>query len=121
MKKATSSTRKSGFTLIEIVIVVAIIGLLAAIAVPGFQRARANSIEATKTANVKVVMNAYEMWANDNPDAVGTETVDLDTLQYIKGGLATVKISGVTWGGVPADAAAWSIVSPAQLKALMYP
>jgi len=56
-------THKSGFTLVEIMIVVAIIGLLAAIAIPNFVRARSSSQANACIANMKQIEGAKATWA----------------------------------------------------------
>ena len=57
------SSRKSGFTLVEIMIVVAIIGLLAAIAIPNFVKARTASQRNACIANLKQIDGAKATWA----------------------------------------------------------
>src|SRR5258708_39643203 len=61
MKIRTSN--KSGFTLVEIMIVVAIIGLLAAIAIPNFVRARTTSQQNACINNLRQVDGAKQQWA----------------------------------------------------------
>jgi len=56
-------TRKSGFTLVEIMIVVAIIALLAAIAIPNFVKARQSSQRTACIANLKQIEGAKATWA----------------------------------------------------------
>ena len=58
-----NTSHKSGFTLVEIMIVVAIIGLLAAIAIPNFVKARTNSQMNACIANMKQVDGAKATWA----------------------------------------------------------
>jgi prepilin-type N-terminal cleavage/methylation domain-containing protein len=80
--------RKSqgGFTLVEIMIVVAIIGLLAAIAVPGFIRARKRSQATAVLNDARVLDGAKDQYAIEN-NKTGSVSVAANMLQpYLKPG-----------------------------------
>src|SRR6266536_5823142 len=82
MKIRTS--KKSGFTLVEIMIVVAIIGLLAAIAIPNFVRARTTSQQNACINNLRQLDGAVQQYALENKLA-STASYTLTVLQpYIK-------------------------------------
>lgn len=60
------TSRRGGFTLVEIMIVVAIIGLLAAIAIPNFVKARSLSQQSACIENMRQIFGAKATWALEN-------------------------------------------------------
>jgi prepilin-type N-terminal cleavage/methylation domain-containing protein len=76
--------RKKGFTLVEIMIVVAIIGLLAAIAIPNFVRARTTAQTQACIANLKQIEGATQVWMLDTGGTVGNVTWAALVPNYIK-------------------------------------
>ncbi|MDB6029813.1 MAG: hypothetical protein JWM16_151 [Verrucomicrobiales bacterium] len=83
----TTLHKQAGFTLVEIMVVVAIIGLLGAIALPNYAKARTTSQMNACISNLKQVDGAKGVWALEQKKTITDTPVDTDvfgTTMYIK-------------------------------------
>jgi prepilin-type N-terminal cleavage/methylation domain-containing protein len=80
------SFKRGGFTLVEIMIVVAIIALLASIAVPNFLRARKRSQATRILEDLRVLDNALDQYAMETNKTTGQTANFTDLKNYIKTG-----------------------------------
>ena len=105
MRQKFNNTR-AGFTLVEIMIVVAIIALLAAIAVPNFIRARKRS-QATRILNeLRILNEAVDLYAIEHNKTTGNPFGWPDLQPYVKQGTPLYNQmfpTGINPGGNPLD------------------
>ena len=91
--KLTHRRHRDAFTLVEIMIVVAIIALLAAIAVPGFMRARKRSQASRVINDLRLIDNALDLYAIENNKSTGNPVNVVDWTRYMKVG-TTLYVTG---------------------------
>ena len=85
MKTALQSkSRRAGFTLVEIMIVVAIIALLAAIATPSFLRARTRTQATRILEDLRVLEYALDRWSIEKNKTLGDVATLSDLKPYLK-------------------------------------
>ena len=96
-----NKSHKAGFTLVEIMIVVAIIGLLAAIAIPNFVRARTTAQMNGCINNLRQIDGAKQQWALETKQLSTATPVETDIDPYLgrSGSAATVICPAAGAGG----------------------
>jgi len=80
----TITKKRSGFTLVEIMIVVAIIALLAAIAVPGFLRARKRAQASRILNDLRMIDSAVDQYAIETAKTTNAPVDVSDWTNYVK-------------------------------------
>ena len=99
------TVRQNGFTLVEIMIVVVIIGLLAALAIPNFSHARTNARRGTCINNMRILDAAKQEYALENNKDAATVPASDDVAPYMRsnampicpaGGIYSIEAIGTT-------------------------
>ncbi len=88
---------RAAFTLFEIMIVVAIIGLLAAVAVPNFMRAREKTQLSNIRSNLRLIDNFKEQWALENGKPNTATPSQEDLAPYFKRNQFPKPVMGETY------------------------
>jgi len=89
--------QRTGFTLVEIMIVVAIIGLLAAIAIPNFVRARNTTQRNACIENLRLISSSKHQWALENGKRDTATPTSADISTYLGSNLYPHCPSGGTY------------------------
>jgi len=102
--------KQKGFTLIELMIVVAIIGILAAVAIPKFAQMLEKAREGATKGNVGAVKSAISIYYGDNQGIFPTSLTDLMFQKYLSAVPAVKVTHPANLGGVTLSGSATTVL-----------
>ena len=99
---SSRAARRAGFTLIEIMIVVMIIGLLAMIAIPAVGNSMATARYNSIINNLRVIQNQKQLWMAENKKGDSDTPTEADLAPYFNSGKFPTSVMGETYNINPA-------------------
>src|SRR5881394_2923077 len=107
---------RGGFTLVEIMIVVALIALLAAIAVPNFLRARKRAQATRILDDLRLIDGALDLYATENSKSDGDIATWADLQPYLKKNMMLYNSNGLDLLGNAFNSGTYSVDTPPKLN-----
>lgn len=109
--KLRSARRRAAFTLVEIMIVVGIIGLLAALAIPNIAKNRETAQLNGILNNLRVLENSKDLWALENNKGTGDTPTPDDIKPYLKNSQMPRPVVGETYTVNPVGTPAFAVAN----------